>query len=253
MKRLITSILIIIFATYAFELTAFAAENSVNFELSDESSSPGRLVTFEMKAKSSEKLCAASFEFTYDSNMLEYRSSKVKDKESKIKSNDTGGKVRLVFLNSNGKNISSGEVIFTLTFKAVGEGSSYVDFTVKQCVDDDVNWIDAGYCKSASIKVSKNINESDKSKSDIESNKSKNSESSSAKSKRLAQSTAETTATFDEWGNLNPIDNKNIRYLYIGLAGGASFVSLAILVYIVIKRIKGKSKKDNDINNGAEN
>ncbi len=253
MKRLITSILIIIFATYALGLSAFAAENSVNFELSDESAKPGRLVTFEMKAKSSEKLCAASFEFTYDSSMLEYRSSKVKDKESKIKANDTGGKVRLIFLNSNGKNISSGEVIFTLTFKAVSEGSSFVDFTVKQCVDDEVNWIDAGYCKSASIKVSKNINEADKSKSDLESDKKKNNKSSSVKSKRSAQSNVETTATFDEWGNLNPIDDKNIRYLYIGLAGGASFVSLAILAYAVIKRIKGKNKKENNAENGAGN
>lgn len=253
MKRLITSILIIIFATYAFGLTAFAAENSVSFELSDESAKPGRLVTFEMKAKSSEKLCATSFEFTYDASMLAYRSSKVMDEESKIKANDTGGKVRLVFLNSNGKNISSGEVIFTLTFKAVSEGSSFVDFTVKQCVDDNVNWIDAGYCKSASIKVSKNINEADKDKSDTESDKRKNNKSSSVKSKRSAQSTTETTATFDEWGNLNPIDDKNIRYLYIGLAGGASFVSLAILTYVVIKRIKDKNKKDNNIENGAEN
>lgn len=239
--RFLIFIITVVLLSYGSLITAFSA-NKVDFVLSDYNCDNNRLFKISMTADSDKKLCAASFEFTYDKSMFEFRSAKVSDKTSKIAYNELSDKVKLVFLNADGINIINGEIIFTLTFKAVKSGTGYIDFFVSDCVDSDVNSIDAGKCISAKITVNSKSEKSGSDKSNS-SDKSEKSESSGSKSER--KKTEETTAvsTYDEIGQLNSFDNPNTRLLIIGIVLGASLIATVMLAYNIFKRIKSNRNK----------
>ena len=239
--RFLIFIITVVLLSYGSLITAFSA-NKVDFVLSDYNCDNNRLFKISMTADSDKKLCAASFEFTYDKSMFEFRSAKVSDKTSKIAYNELSDKVKLVFLNADGINIINGEIIFTLTFKAVKSGTGYIDFFVSDCVDSDINSIDAGKCTSAKITVNSKSEKSGSDKSNI-SDKSEKSESSGSKSER--KKTEETTAvsTYDEIGQLNSFDNPNTRLLIIGIVLGASLIAAVMLAYNIFKRIKSNRNK----------
>ena len=75
---------------------------------------------------------------------IEFRKVKAVNNGSKIQVNKKSGKVKVVFLNSEGQNISGGSEVLTLDFKTIKEGTAYIDYTVIQCVDSDVNFMDVG-------------------------------------------------------------------------------------------------------------
>lgn len=222
-------------------ITAYSA-NKVDFVLSDYVCDNNRLFTISMTADSDKKLCAASFEFTYDKSMFEFRSAKVSDKTSKIAYNELSDKVKLVFLNADGININNGESIFTLTFKAVKSGTGYIDFFVSDCVDSDINSIDAGKCTSAKITVNSKSEKSGLDKSNS-SDKSEKSESSGSKSERKKTEETTSVSTYDEIGQLNSFDNPNTRLLVIGIVLGASLIAAVMLAYNIFKRIKSNRNK----------
>lgn len=238
--RFITSILISVLLIYCSVVTVFSAEK-VNFALSDCCTDNNRLFTITMTADCGKKLSAASFEFTYDKSMFEFRSAKVSDKTSKIAYNELDDKVKLVFLNTDGADINDGTSIFTLTFKSVKSGNGYIDFYVSDCVDSDINSIDAGKCTSSKINVNSKSSDSSSSKSSTD--KSDKSDSSSIKSER--EKTEETTSvsTYDEIGQLNSFDNPNTRLLIIGIVLGASLIAAGMLAYNIFKRIKSNINK----------
>lgn len=239
--RFLIFIITVVLLSYGSLITAFSA-NKVDFVLSDYNCDNNRLFKISMTADSDKKLCAASFEFTYDKSMFEFRSAKVSDKSSKIAYNELSDKVKLVFLNADGINIINDEIIFTLTFKAVKSGTGYIDFFVSDCVDSDINSIDAGKCTSAKITVNSKSEKSGSDKSNS-SDKSEKSESSGSKSER--KKTEETTAvsTYDEIGQLNSFDNPNTRLLIIGIVLGASLIAAVMLAYNIFKRIKSNRNK----------
>ena len=99
---------------------------------------PNRLFSVALSANSGNRLSAATFEFTYDPDYIEFRKVKAVNNGSKIQVNKKSGKIKVVFLNSEGQNISGGSDVLTLDFKTIKEGTEYVDYTVNQCVDSDV-------------------------------------------------------------------------------------------------------------------
>lgn len=234
-------IITVVLLSYGSLITAYSA-NKVDFVLSDYNCDNNRLFTISMTADSDKKLCAASFEFTYDKSMFEFRSAKVSDKSSKIAYNELSDKVKLVFLNADGINIINGEIIFTLTFKAVKSGTGYIDFFVSDCVDSDVNSSDAGKCTSAKITVNSKSEKSGFDKSNS-SDKSEKSESSGSKSERKKTEETTSVSTYDEIGQLNSFDNPNIRLLIIGIVLGASLIAAVMLAYNIFKRIKSNRNK----------
>lgn len=239
--RFFILIVTVVLLSYGSLITAYSA-NKVDFDLSDYNCDNNRLFTISMTADSDKKLCAASFEFTYDKSMFEFRSAKVSDKSSKIAYNELSDKVKLVFLNADGINIINGESIFTLTFKAVKSGTGYIDFFVSDCVDSDVNSIDAGKCTSAKITVNSKSEKSGSDKSNS-SDKSEKSESSASKSERKKTEETTSVSTYDEIGQLNSFDNPNIRLLIIGIVLGASLIAAVMLAYNIFKRIKSNRNK----------
>ena len=239
--RFFISIITVVLLSYGSLITAYSA-NKVDFDLSDYNCDNNRLFTISMTADSDKKLCAASFEFTYDKSMFEFRSAKVSDKTSKIAYNELSDKVKLVLLNADGINIINGEIIFTLTFKAVKSGTGYIDFFVSDCVDLDVNSIDAGKCTSAKITVNSKSEKSGSDKSNS-SDKSEKSETSGSKSERKKTEETTSVSTYDEIGQLNSFDNPNIRLLIIGIVLGASLIAAVMLAYNIFKRIKSNRNK----------
>ena len=239
--RFLIFIITVVLLSYGSLITAFSA-NKVDFVLSDYNCDNNRLFKISMTADSDKKLCAASFEFTYDKSMFEFRSAKVSDKTSKIAYNELSDKVKLVFLNADGININNSESIFTLTFKAVKSGTGYIDFFVSDCVDSDINSIDAGKCTSAKITVNSKSEKysSDKSNS---SDKSGKSEASGSKSERKKTEETTSVSSYDEIGQLNSFDNPNTRLLIIGIVLGASLIAAVMLAYNIFKRIKSNRNK----------
>ena len=152
MKKLF-SIILILAALLQISLTSAFATASVSFEMQNADMKPNRLFSVALSANSGNRLSAATFEFTYDPDYIEFRKVKAVNNGSKIQVNKKSGKVKVVFLNSEGQNISGGSDVLTLDFKTIKEGTAYIDYTVNQCVDSDVNFMEvalhrvSGYIK----------------------------------------------------------------------------------------------------------
>lgn len=156
MKKLFSIILILV-ALLQISLTSAFATASVSFEMQNADMKPNRLFSVVLSANSGNRLSAATFEFTYDPDYIEFRKVKAVNNGSKIQVNKKSGKVKVVFLNSEGQNISGGSDVLTLDFKTIKEGTAYIDYTVNQCVDSDVNFMDVGSCTASCIRVSEYI------------------------------------------------------------------------------------------------
>lgn len=141
MKKLFSIILILV-ALLQISLTSAFATTSVSFEMQNADMKPNRLFSVALSANSGNRLSAATFEFTYDPDYIEFRKVKAVNNGSKIQVNKKSGKIKVVFLNSEGQNISGGSDVLTLDFKTIKEGTAYIDYTVNQCVDSDVNFMD---------------------------------------------------------------------------------------------------------------
>ena len=138
MKKLFSIILILV-ALLQISLTSAFATASVSFEMQNADMKPNRLFSVALSANSGNRLSAATFEFTYDPDYIEFRKVKAVNNGSKIQVNKKSGKVKVVFLNSEGQNILGGSDVLTLDFKTIKEGTAYIDYTVNQCVDSGSN------------------------------------------------------------------------------------------------------------------
>lgn len=107
MKKLFSIILILV-ALLQISLTSAFATTSVSFEMQNADMKPNRLFSVALSANSGNRLSAATFEFTYDPDYIEFRKVKAVNNGSKIQVNKKSGKVKVVFLNSEGQNISGG-------------------------------------------------------------------------------------------------------------------------------------------------
>ena len=244
MKYIFSLLLSVIMVLSSFT-TAFASED-VTFTLESAQCKINRLFTIEMVAKSKKPLCAATFEFIYDSKMFEYRNIKVSDDESKISANDKNGCVTAVYLNTYGKDISDNTAIFTITFKAVKDGVGYIDFNVKECVDSNIEWLSIGNCTSAQIDV-ESTKDSLSNYSKTESTKTDKSESSTGKSKRKKATEPTTTpATIDEYGSLNDAESSNKLYLLIGFMFGCGLLIIILILYGIFQKYCNKNKDNNN-------
>lgn len=244
MKKFFASFLSIIIII-ASCITAYSASN-ISFSLSNASARKGRLVSIDMSASFDNYLCAALFEFTFDDSVLEFRDIKCENDNSKIETNCVGNKVKAIFLNEFGDDVSSRNVIFTITFKAVDYGTSYIDYTVSDCIDADVKSINVGSCTSGKISVTgSSDNNSDSKNTDTET---KSKDKNSSKSKRIDDEEDE-TADIVNLGEVNPFKIDKASYVFAGISIG---LLLSIFVYVVY--LFGKnSAKHNDKSDKQDN
>lgn len=227
-----------------------SASGNINFKLSNAECDANRLVDIEVVANGSQSLSAVTFEFTYDKSMFEFRGTKSNSTIASVKSNELDDSVKAVYLCTDGADISSDTTIFTITFKAIKAGTGYIDFSVFECVDKDVEFMEVGSCTSAKITVN-GSSQNDKSGNN-NSSKSNNSKSSdlsgssddNKSSKRISIRNETTTpqATVDNLGTINPINDNKTYYIIIGVFVGILVVSVLAVVFFIGRKTANMKK-----------
>ncbi len=248
MKKLF-SITLILIAVLQISLTSAFATESVSFEMQNADMKPNRLFSVALSAKSVNRLSAATFEFTYDADYIEFRKVKTVNNGSKIQVNKKSGKVKVVFLNSDGQNISDGSEILSFTFKTLKTGTTYIDYTVEQCVNSDVNFIDVGSCTASCVRIYKNASGTVSGGSSSSSNK--NSTQATGRSGKSKHPTEPTTvnASDDKYIDYNPIKDKQIKFFLAGMGITAGCLAVLSVAYAIGKKTaQKKAEKEKNHN-----
>ena len=220
---------------------------------------PNRLFTVSISAsaKSSKRLSAATFEFTYDADYIEFRKVKAVNNGSKIQVNKKSGKVKVVFLNSDGQNISGGSEVLTLNFKTIKEGTTYIDYTVNECVDSDVNFMDVGNCTASCVRIYKNASGTVSGGSS--SGATESSTQATGKGGKSKHPTEPTTvkANGEQYIDHNPIKERQITFFLAGMGITAGCVVILAVAYAIGRKSahkkaeKEKNHNDKTIENKA--
>lgn len=248
MKKLF-SITLILIAVLQISLTSAFATESVSFEMQNADMNPNRLFSVALSAKSVNRLSAATFEFTYDPDYIEFRKVKAVNNGSKIQVNKKSGKVKVVFLNSDGQNISDGSEILSFTFKTLKTGTTYIDYTVEQCVNSDVNFIDVGSCTASCVRIYKNA--SGTVSGGISSSSNENSTQATGKGGKSKHPTEPTTvnASDDKYIDYNPIKDKQIKFFLAGMGITAGCLAVLAVAYAIGKKsAQKKAEKEKNHN-----
>lgn len=244
---LISTILILLCISVFFTIPANAA-TSVSFRTSDVQTDNNRLFYVDVIADSDKPLCAAAFEFRYDKSLAEFRSVNT-DKDSKIVYNENSDCINISYLNTYGKKISRGDVIFSLQFKSVNLGSFNLDYTVSDCVDSDVKQMEIGSVVSGEIRIN---GKSTSSSSKEESTKSPDSsDASSTKSTAdEADTQPSTVSNLNNLGLTSDISERNanakfvIALIIICLVFISAVVAIALIFRKRIAHISSDSHSD---------
>lgn len=235
MKKLFSTLLILIVILQISAVSTFATE-SVNFEMQNADMKPNRLFSVALSAKSDNRLSAATFEFTYDADYIEFRQIKAVNNGSKIQVNKKSGKVKVVFLNSDGQNISGGSDVLTLDFKTLKEGTAYIDYTVNQCVDSDVNFMDVGSCTASCIRIYKNASGTvSGGTSSTSKGKSTQATGKGGKSKHSTEPTT-VKSSDKEYIDNNPVKERQITFFLAGMGITAGCVVILAVAYAIGKK-----------------
>lgn len=254
MKKLF-SITLILIAVLQISLTSAFATESVSFEMQNADMKPNRLFSVALSANSGNRLSAATFEFTYDPDYIEFRKVKAVNNGSKIQVNKKSGKVKVVFLNSDGQNISDGSEILSFTFKTLKTGTTYIDYTVEQCVNSDVNFIDVGSCTASCVRIYKNA--SGTVSGGISSSSNENSTQATGKGGKSKHPTEPTTvnASDDKYIDYNPIKDKQIKFFLAGMGITAGCLAVLAVAYAIGKKsaLKKAEKEKNHNDKTIEN
>ena len=248
MKKLF-SITLILIAVLQISLTSAFATESVSFEMQNADMKPNRLFSVALSANSGNRLSAATSELTYDPDYIEFRKVKAVNNGSKIQVNKKSGKVKVVFLNSDGQNISDGSEILSFTFKTLKTGTTYIDYTVEQCVNSDVNFIDVGSCTASCVRIYKNA--SGTVSGGISSSSNENSTQATGKGGKSKHPTEPTTvnASDDKYIDYNPIKDKQIKFFLAGMGITAGCLAVLAVAYAIGKKsAQKKAEKEKNHN-----
>ena len=149
MKRIISVFLIMLLLSTIH----VSAAGSVSFSSDSIECKSNRLIEVNFNAECGKKLRAATFEFSFDKSILEFRGIGTPS-GTIVEYNEKQNSVKLSYLCKNGADISSSAAIFTLKFKSINEGYTDISYTVFDCVDSDVQQMPVGSCTSGRVTVS---------------------------------------------------------------------------------------------------
>lgn len=140
-KLLVVFVVAILLVSCSF--IAFGAEK-VTFSAEDTSTKNNRIFTLTIKGTGNEKLSAGRFDFTYNSDFIEFRQAKATADNSKIKTRQNGGRLHLIFLNEKGIDLQNSPELFTIDFKAQNlTAAQEIAFEVSDCVNNKVESVSA--------------------------------------------------------------------------------------------------------------
>lgn len=239
------------------------AQEKISFSAEDTSTKNNRIFTLTIKAVGNEKLSAATFDFTYNSDFIQFRQAKSQDENTKIKTSENGGKLKLIFLNEKGVDLQENPELFTIDFKAENIlVAQEIAFKVTDCVNSNVESVSATGNKATVSLIDNASSNETGSKSKFSSEKS----ASSTKEKVVANEsnntkTEETQETYQGANtatqNVEQADanNQNEKLLVVGerdntlqiFAAGAVMMFVLVSVCAVSYHI-GRKSKDKDEN-----
>lgn len=245
-KKFITVLLCLTLFLFV-PLKSFAT-SQINFKISDSECSINRLVTVDIIAKYSGLLCAATFDFTYDTNMFEFRQADTLNDRSQIFVNDSKkGNINTLFLDTDGIDTNSEVTIFSITLKAISSGTGYLDYSVSDCVSSEENHILIGDCTSSKINVlsTGTLGKADTKSSDSKSNSSSKSKTSNDSSKvNSSRDKAINNSTTSPQIDFTNIDSSYEHILLYFVCGGAFLAGITIIVLLAFKIGKNSSNKE---------
>lgn len=237
MKKVISLMIVTIFV-FISAVSVFAVDNTVTFKTVDTECKKGRLFTVDIIAKSSDKLSAVLFKFSYDRSLIEYRSVST-TADSMVYGYDTGSTVNVSYLCKDGKNISDDTVIFTLKFKALEVGKTDLLYTAYDCVNSAVQDLQISQCTSGTLSIKEQGLElkNDADNLDVD------------ESEIIYDDSKDgVTSTLDELGILNgKFSDNGIFMLVVGILSGLAVAVLCFMLYLFIikRKIKSKAEKEN--------
>ncbi len=240
MKRITIVLLCVILMLCS--VISVSAVNDISFATTDAQCNNNRLFTVDVKAKSADNFSVATFEFTYDRSIIEYREVSCDD-SSYVRAHDNGKSVVVSYLCSDGVKIEEYTTIFTLKFKSVSEGETRLDYTVSNCVNSEVEDMPIGSCTSSLItvnsKTTSNNNETPKNKNSISKNSSDNIESDTYQN-------ADTT--IDQLGVLNDgyFNNNKAIFLIIAAVATVGVSTFCLGRVLSINALKNKKSEPID-------
>lgn len=130
--------------------SAQCAEN-VSFYAEDAVTDNNRIFTLAFCGKGEETLSAVKFVITYDNSTVDFRDASVLSDKAKLDFNSEEGCLSIIYLNQDGVDLSHGEELFTVDFKAenITEETTF-DFSVFDCVTNTLDTVPAqgGSCKA---------------------------------------------------------------------------------------------------------
>lgn len=149
MKRILSVILLIMLLS----IIHVSAADSVSFSADNIECKNNRLIEVNINAECGKKLSAATFEFSFDKSILEFRGVGTPN-GTIVEYNEKTDSVKLSYLCKNGAEISTKAAVFTLKFKSINEGFTDISYSVYDCVDSDVEQLSIGSCTSGRVTVS---------------------------------------------------------------------------------------------------
>lgn len=142
----LTAALPVLALLFCLAPTAFAA--TASFSSDAVTAQEGRLLAVPVRVRTDAPLAAASFTFSYNASVLEFRECTSGDT---VVCCDERGTVRVSWLCEGG--VSGGGEVFALHFKAVSAGGADLSFTVSDCVDWNADAVSAGACTAGAVEV----------------------------------------------------------------------------------------------------
>ena len=245
MKKIL-SVAILILTIVCSNITASAA-STVSFALSDCECQKNRLFNVEITATGNMPITAAIFEFTYDRSIIEYRGIKTND-SSMVSANDKGDCIKAVYLCADGWVIENGSTIFTLEFISLKEGVTDIDFTVYDCTDTDVNFMNIGNCSSGKVTVIQKASDTSgaQGKSPNSSEKSESQKATSAKTNQSSSENGDTnedTKELNHFEKVNDIIQRDYNFVMPIILLCLSAVAGAVSIFYFIPKIKERKNK----------
>lgn len=147
-------LLILCLFAIAFSVFAVEAKSTVSIRAENVELKNNRLFDVVIYVDSTFNLAAATFEISYDSTMMEYREVDTEIEKGMVKAADKDGKVKAIFLKSDGISASEEVKIFSAKFKSISTGSCNIEISMFDCVDNNAETFNAEASTQLTVVVS---------------------------------------------------------------------------------------------------
>lgn len=150
MKRLLSIFIALMLFAVSFSANAVSTLGTKNITADN-----NRLFEIPVIVKSPKALTAATFTLKYDKSAAAFRKTTAAFPEATVKSVEKNGSVKVIFLCPNGVKVSKNSQLFSVTFKTLKQGSSFINITASDFVDSKAK----NFTPPSSVKCRVSVNE----------------------------------------------------------------------------------------------